>query len=67
MHIAARQSHIKILINVISSVVYGKNLTKIYGKNPIKICDKNPLKIRDKNLYITKTFFTFNNTKTFIL
>ena len=38
-------------------------MAKIYGKNPLKICDKNPLKIRDKNLYITKTFFTFNNTK----
>ena len=42
-------------------------MAKTFGKNPLKICDKNPLKIRDKNLYITKTFFTFNNTKTFIL
>ena len=52
-------------------LMYAKKPTKICGKNlwqkPLKICDKNPLKIRDKNLYITKTFFTFNNTKTFIL
>ena len=48
-------------------LMYAKKPTKIYGKNLAKICDKNPLKIRDKNLYITKTFFTFNNTKTFIL
>ena len=42
-------------------------MAKTFGKNPLKICGKNPLKIRDKNLYITKTFFIFNNTKTFIL
>jgi hypothetical protein len=41
MHIAARQSHIKILINVISLAAYGKNLTKIHGKNLWQKLPKN--------------------------